>query len=551
MEGHGVIRSVLISAGVLALLASSVRGATPVAEQDPAGYATIDLMRLDGVTLGTGASSDARAATAGAVQAAFDRADANGLEIACPAEVVIEFDAAAGLVVPVSTRGFRARLNERCQFRQFHRNAPVLTIGDPSAKALKASVDWEGGELNYGIDQGGQVESSCLVLGALANSVIAKLNVCDEYEITGKPLHPPYRNLLVGTPEPSRGDQGFFQNRLSDLSLGGAQYSLLEVRIPGTGVQWEDIYAHNGSNFRMAQPLLGPAWVVDAGHDRSDDTWIRTNFEHLRAANPMFFQNVRTTTMIGTHFEDVWLTGSHATLASFAAAQVRMTSTYLLDVRTEGTPSDVRLFRVGYGARVVLDGLELRWSEDREFNGPGAVLFAGNAGRAGPDDTASFSLADLTVSDGLANAQSIALEPAIPTTLGVLRHLDRYDYDPLLPRTEGAEFTVDGDFTLYGQHRDASIVVAAGLPAPDTITLSSCFAAPPIVADGAAPGRGGARPAARDPGHDRSPARIRRLSGASAYATTVRDDAGRTLAILRPGDEEAYSRAPPSRAPTH
>ncbi len=538
MEKHGVIRGALIPAGVLGLLALPVLGATPPAGQDPADHATIDLTRLAGVTVGPGASAATRVATAAAVQAAFDRADANGLEIACPAEVVIEFDSAAGLVVPVSTRGFRARLNQRCQFRQFHRNAPVLTIGDPGARALKADVDWEGGQLNYGIDQGGQVESSCLVLGALANSVVARVNVCDEYETSGKPLHPPYRNLLVGTPEPSRGDQGFFQNRLSDLSLGGAQYSLLEVRIPGTGVQWENIYAHNGSNFRMAQPLLGFAWIVDAGHDRSDDTWVRTNFEHLRAANPVFFQNVRTTTMTGIHFEDVWLTGSHATLANFAAAQVRMTSTYLLDVRTEGTPSDVRLFRAGYGARVVLDGVELRWSEDREFAGPGAVLFAGSAGRANPDDTVSFSMADLTVSDGLANAQSIALEPAIPTSLGVLRHLDRYDYDPLLPRTEGAEFTVGGDFTLYGQHRDASVLVAAGLPAPDTITLSSRFAAP---------GRGGARAAARDPGHDRSPARVRRLSGDSAYATTVRDDAGHTLGSLRPGDEAAYSRGAPAR----
>jgi hypothetical protein len=551
-ERRGVIRTVLVSAAVLALLASPARSAAPAGEQDPSGSATVDLTRLAGVTRGAGATAAARIDTAKALQAAIDLADANGLELACPAEVVIEFDSAAGLVVPVSTRGFRARLNQRCQFRQFHRDAPVLTIGDPRAEQLKASVDWEGGELNYGVDQGGQQGASCLVLGALANSVISKLNVCDEYELSGKPLHPPYRNLLVGTPEPSKGNEGFFQNRLSDLSLGGAQYSLLEVRIPGTGVQWEDIYAHNGSDFRMAQPLLGHAWVVDAGHDRSDDTWIRTNFEHLRAANPVFFQNVRTTTMIGTHFEDVWLTGSHATLANFAAARVRMISTYLLDVRTGGTPTDVRLFQLGYGAHLNLDGLELRWSEDREFAGPGAVLFAGNAGRSTPDDAIGFSVADLTVSDGLANAEAIGLEPAIPTTLGVLRHLDRYDYDPLLPRTEGAEFTVGGDFTLYGQHRNPSILVPAGLPGPDTITLSSRFAAPPAASGTVAtpPGRGGPRAGIRELAVGQSPVRVRRLSGDSAYATTLRDDAGHTVASLRPGDQAAYARGPAPRAPS-
>ena len=546
-----MIRTILVPAAALALIASSARGAPPSGDPDPAEHATIDLTRLAGVTLGMGASSAARAATAGAVQAAFDRADAEGLEVACPAEVVIEFDAAAGLVVPASAKGFRARLNERCQFRQFHRDAPVLTIGDPHAETLKYNVDWDGGELNYGIDQGGQVGASCLVLGALAGSVISRLGVCDEVEPAGKPRYPPYRNLIVGTPEPSHGGEGFFQNRLSDLTLGGAQYSLLEVRIAGTGVQWEDIYAHNGSNFHMAQPLLGGALVVDAGHDRSDDTWIRVNFEHLRAANPVFLQNVRTMTMIGTHFEDVWLTGDHATLANFAAAEVRLISTYLLDVRTEGAPSDVHLFKASYGARIVLDGLELRWSEDREFTGPGAMLFAGNAGRSTPDDTISFSLADLTVSDGLANAESIGLEPAIPTSLGVLRHLGRYDYDPLLPRTQGAEFTVGGDFTLYGQHRDPSILVAAGLTTPDTITLSSRFAAPPPAPEGATSGRGGPRPPLRDVGFARTPVRIRRQSGASPYGTTVRDDAGHTLASLRPGDEDAYSRALPSHAPLH
>lgn len=541
-----------MSVAAVTLFASSA-GPAPAAEPPVPGHATIDLMRLAGVTLGLGVSAEARVASAKAVQAAIDAADANGWEIACPAEVVIEFDSAAGLVVPVSTRGFRARLNERCQFRQFHRNAPVLTIGDPQAMHLKANVDWIGGELNYGVDQGGQPEATCLVLGALASSVISRLNVCDEYEIAGKPLHPPFRNLVVGTPEPSKGSEGFFQNRLSDLSLGGAQYSLLEVRIPGTGVQWEDIYAHNGSSFRMAQPLLGHALVVDAGHDRSDDTWIRVNFEHLRAANPVFLQNVRTMTMIGTHFEDVWLVGDHAVLGNFAAARVKMISTYLLDVRTEGTPSGTRLFQVGYGARVSLDGLELRWSEDREYTGPGAVLFAGNAGRSSPDDTIGFSVADLTVSDGLANARSIAFEPAIPINLDVLRHLSRYDYDPLLPRTQGAEFTVDGDFTLYGQHRDPSILVGAALQAPDTITFSSRFAAPPAAPGNTAFPSESANPHAvtRDVAAMGSLVRVRRLSGGTPYATTLRDAAGHVIANLRPGDEGAYARGPVPRASSH
>ncbi len=553
-ERLGVILRILTVAVV-----ASLAGRAAAAKPDAPGHASIDLTRLAGVTLGAGASAEARVASAKALQEAIDDADANGLEIACPAEVVIEFDAAAGLVVPVSTRGFRARLNGRCQFRQFHRDAPILTIGDPQAMQLKADVDWSGGELNYGVDQGGQGGASCLVLGALANSVISGLNVCDEYETTGKPLHPPFRNLVVGTPEPSRGSQGFFQNRLSDLSLGGAQYSLLEVRIPGTGVQWEDIYAHNGSDFRMAQPLLGPAWVVDAGHDRSDDTWIRTNFEHLRSANPVFFQNVRTMTTIGTHFEDIWLTGGHATLANFAAAQVRMTSTYLMDVRTDGSASDVRLFRAGYGARVGLDGLELRWSQDREFAASGAVLFAGSAGRASPDDTISFSMAEVTVSDGLANAEAIALEPAIPVTLGVLRHLDRYDYDPLLPRTQGAEFTVGGDFTLYGQHRDPSILVVAGLQAPDTITFSPRFAAAPAAPPAAPADRAGhAGPRGVQQGGVQqdgvpaaSPVRVRRLSGDNPQATTLRDAAGHVIATLHPGDEVAYMRGVVPRASPH
>ena len=535
-NGSGMIRAILAPAAAFALAACPAQGA------EATERAAIDLAGLAGVTLGAGASSAARVANAQAVQAAFDLADANGLEVACPNEVVIEFDAAAGLVVPASAKGFRARLNGRCQFRQFHSNAPVLTIGDPRAETLKYSVDWQGGELNYGVDQGGQADASCLVLGALAGSVISGLNVCDRNEPNGKPLHPPYRNLIVGTPEPSRGGEGFFQNRLSDLTLGGAQFSLLEVRISGTGVQWENIYAHNGSDFHTAQPLLSHAWVVDAGHERSGDTWIRTNFEHLRSASPVFFQGARNITAIGTHFEDVWLTGDHATLANFAASRVRMISTDLLDLRTEGAPAGVEVFKAGYGARLDLEGLELRWSEPREFTGPGAVLFAGSAGRPGPDDAISVSLEGLSVIDSLGNAESILLEPAIPVSLGVLQHLDRYDYDPLLPRTQGAEFTVDGDFTLYGQHRDPSILVARGLSAPNTITLSSRPAAPP--------GRSDPRPAAHGPAIPASPVRIRRLSGDSPYATTLKDDAGHTLGSLRPGDEGAYARAPASRTPS-
>ncbi len=457
--------------------AGSFGEAVPHATRPPQATGSgdqIDLLSLAGLVIGVGKSAEQRRTNGAILQAAVNDADTHGVAIVCPSEAQIEFDLTGGLRVPVSTHGFTARLNRRCELRQAHADAPILVLGDPSGAEPKNAVWWEGGSFNYVASQAGNRHAVCLLEGSLYGSTLKHMDLCGEYDVEGRPLHPPFDGWDVGSRDAVRGFS--FQNDYEDISVGGAQASLYRVQLEGTGSYRADIYMHDGSSPWTAQTLSDTAvyWAATRHGERDDDTCIRCNFEHFKAEQPLYFRIVRGLTFDALHLEDVTLVGSNTSLMTFEGAEAELRQTTMLDLRATGT--NLSLARATYGAEVSLDGVYLKWAAAQEFTGSGR-LFAGLAGTESVDSNVSFTAERLLISDVGANAAGLTIDPMTPPSLDVLTRFDSYRYSGLLPQTVGATLVAAADLTIYGQHEAATVIVPGTIGAAVTITLANSLAA--------------------------------------------------------------------------
>lgn len=494
----------------------------------------VDLLKVAGLVTGTGQTTAVRQSNATLINNAIAVAISNNDEFDCPNPVNIEFDNTTGITVAPSS--IKARLNKACNFIQFHVNAPIFTFGDPAANSLMANADWDGGEFNYGVSQTGNTAAVCVTIGAAASTIITNVAACTTYG-TNTPLNPPYDDMVIGKTTGYSGSQAFFSTYMSHITLGGAQRNLLYVGLPGTGSIFEDFYGHNGSSPSSAQPLTGSAWSVNAGQNRSDDWWIRDNFEHISGTNLVGFQNVSNMKVISPHFEDIQMAGYGDNFAILTNAQVEMDTLELLDVSTlaSNVPSNgtVNFFKLNYGSSLRMNSPSFKWSNGNEFNSTGAYLFAGTPGKSSADDVIEASATNIVASDpgGTAasnlNTANILLEPSIPIALSVLQKVGTYTYDPFVSRTDRGEFFITaGNFTLFGQNANASVEVNAALTAANTITIADVFHS------------GGSIPT--DTGNK---FRVRRLSnGTYANTTAVVDGGGSNITTFSAAGSEIYGR---------
>ena len=495
----------------------------------------IDILMLAGLKSGEGQTKAARQSNAKLLQAAFSAADHHGLELDCPSATTIEIENTTGLLAAQTNNpGFRLRFDQKCNIVQFGVNTPILTIGDPTGNRVTYQVDWQGGEFNYGSSQTGQKNSICVLLGALNYSNIENILACDLPGSHGQARNPPWVAMQVGEAG-YHGTGQWFSNTLRRVNIAGGQHALFAVYIGGTGSVWEDIYMHNGGDVAGAQPVSGNGALIDdpgEGHqNRSDDVWTRINVEHVQASSALYIRGVYNTTFIGLHCEDPQLNAYGSQVFAVAGSGVAFISPMLLDFHTttsSGGPEYI--FKTSYQARVQVENMKVKWSSVvGQINKPGVYFFSGNQARSDADDQISFEAGHVEFVDDSrgANAGRLLLEPGLPIPVAILRYFGRYLYDPVMPTTEQAEFTVpDTTFTLDGQHQNATIMVPASLAAPQTITLADTRQAAGHLF-------------ARVPAG--SIVRLRRLSGHYRNPTTIRDGDGRTLATLSTaGTEQVY-----------
>ena len=483
----------------------------------------VNILKLAGVKYGIGQNTAVRQANATALQAAFTTANTYRLELACPAAATIEIDNSGGIVVPAVGVGFRARLNQNCAIVQYGTNTPILTIADPAGASYKYDVDWDGGSFDYGVAQTGDTNSIAVLLGAMAYCRITGINANAQASDPAA-----YVAFQIGNSDyAGSAPSAFFSNTLGRINAEKSQYANMARFIGGTGNVFTDIYLSNGGNAATASPLSQAGFYDHPQGVASDNVFIRLNVEHNQVgAGVIWTNNVYNETFINLHLEDDAIDNYGSQFVYAVNSDLHFVDPGFLDLKTLSHSSGpIAIFRSVYGSHLAVDGtMKLKWSVSpaNQITNSGVYFFKGATGAANADDLLNFRTSSVSVEDDSGtNATKVQLDPIITTPLSILQYWGGYQYDPLLPTTDHAIFTIPAAttaFTLYGEHGNATVVLGTGEAAARTITLSNTRKA-----------SGTASSVAASVGQI---ATVHWNGGTHAYGATIQNGAGKTITTI-------------------
>lgn len=427
-----------------------------------------------GVTPGIGVPKGLRRANLVGLQAAVNYASAHGKFFELDPGV-FEIEGEAGLVIPASKDAFHWRGSKRSMIKQFSNNCPILTVGDVTeTKRESQDLYLSGVRVFYASDQSGNAASSAMRIGLLRNSTIEQVSVLADYGKTG-PLVKAYRGIHITSP----GSRfGFFSNSLRDIIVGGAQHSLLDIALVGTGSVFSNVYLTQGVTGHPAAILDTPLRI------RGDADLYETVFEQLNIewciANTLIWtQSCRGTSFLGTHLEGNQLVGRSPSVVLVSTSQIDLSGFNILDlgVKTKavaggGAPPPA-LFRC-YGDNAIKgNNLQVSWSSPGRVDHGFDLVAVSETGPADAQQT--VNIANFTVRDvGGDNAGFLSLDPNMPASdFPVPSAIETYTYGELFSRARGAKISAKTGVTLFGQYSDPLIRYPAAIGAPCTVTLSN------------------------------------------------------------------------------
>jgi hypothetical protein len=459
-----------------------------------------------GVTLGSGQTTAVRTATFNALQAAINYAASSGKKFRIIAGTY-EIYGAAGLVIPL-TSGFEWLGSINTHIIGFYANAPVLTIGDTTGSNPPGQQKISGFTLDYGVSQTGNTSANLLVVGGFYLGVIENFSCCTYYG-----TNPPWIPVTIT----GSTSAFFFQNVMRDGATGGAQQTMFNLGIGGTGNVFSNLYFHNGSSNTTRNACAGPCVTLSPNNQQSDNIWNRINAEHCNGSTILLLSGLVTNTFTGLHFEDVQLAGSYPVLIQATGANCKFINTLVLDMLLSTAATNLLGFLncAGYGEVLSFDGLKFKWSSYSTAGIASTFPMLRAPNNYGNDSNPGTRISDLAIEDDVGTiAQYLVLSPNLNAPLANNSTIGELVNDNLLPGTRTYQPTISASYTHYGQHRDAVLFVPASLPAATTITLSNKFKAA---------NTGSTRPTPTG-----TIVRIRRQSGTYANTLTVTDAASAT-----------------------
>lgn len=456
------------------LAAAAVEGEARAQSAPTAPYllrGTVSGRLWPGVTLGE-AGPTARRTNLLSLQAALDFASAHRKFFELEPGLY-ELEGATGLVIPASKNGFEWRGSKESMLKQFSNDCPVLTVGDATNRGIHCQgLHLSGARVFYANDQSGQPRSSALQIGLLRNSIIENVSVLADYSATG-PLVKAYRGIHITS---ASGPFGFFSNSLRDIFVAGADYSLMDVALVGTGSVFSNIYLTQGVTGHPAPISDSPLRIVGAA-DQYETVFEQLNIEWCAANALIKAQSCRATSFISMHLEGNQLRGSASSAIALASSQIILIGVNLLDleahtpaVPAEGAPPAVLRC---YGDNVVHgSNVQVSWSGSDRLN-TGLQLVAVN--ESSPADAQQIvSVANLVVRDvsGL-NAKNLSLDANLPAASFPLPSaIENYRFGDVLSQVAGGLIATNTDMTVFGQYERPLIQYPAALGAVRTVTLA-------------------------------------------------------------------------------
>lgn len=448
--------------------ASSYSGATPHLSRG-----TVSGRSWSGVTPGAGIPRASRRMNLVGLQAAVNYASAHNKFFELEPGV-FEIEGEAGLLIPASKDGFQWRGSKGSMIKQFSNNCPILTVGDVTATRRETQdLHLSGVRVFYASDQSGNVDSSALKIGLLRNSTIEQVSALADYGETG-PLVKAYRGIHITSP----GSRfGFFSNSLRDIIVGGAQHSLLDIALVGTGSVFSNVYLTQGVTGHPASILDAPL-RIRGDADLYETVFEQLNIEWCIANTLIWVQSCRGTSFLGTHLEGNQLAGRSPSVVLVSTSQIDLSGFNVLDlgVKTKATTGGApppALFRC-YGDNAIRgSSLQVSWSS------PGGVDLGFDlvaVSETGPADAQqTVNVTNLIVRDvGGGNAKFLSLDSNMPAShFPTPSAIDTYTYGELFSQARGAKISAKANVTLFGQYSDPLLRYPAALGAPCTVTLSN------------------------------------------------------------------------------
>lgn len=384
-----------------------------------------------------------------------------------------ELEGAAGLLIPAGKDGFDWRGSKGSMLKQFSSNCPILTIGDVTNQAAQSQdLHLSGARVFYATDQSGHPKSTALQIGLLRNSTIEQVSILADYGETG-PLVKAYRGIHIIS---SGSRFGFFSNNLRDIFIGGADYSLMDVALVGTGSVFSNIYLTQGVTGHPA-PISGCPLHIVGTADQYETVFEQLNVEWCAANTLIQAQSCRAMSFISMHLEGNQLLGRAASVIALASSQIGLVGVNLLDldVHAPAVPSGdspPAVLRCYGDTAVHGSNVQISWSGPDRINT--SFQLVALDGHSPPDARQLIDMANLIIRDvSGGNASSLSLDANLPAASFPLPvAIESYRHGDILSQVTGGIIAVNTDVTVFGQYDRPLVQFPAALGAPRTITLA-------------------------------------------------------------------------------
>jgi hypothetical protein len=491
---------------------------------------TIYLHLVTGVTMGAGQTQTVQTATLTAINAALAYAGTSGLKVRAKGGMY-EVYGALGVVVPVAASGITWEGSKQVTFSQFYANAPILSIGDLTGATTPSGYDFRGVSLQYGVSQTGNALATALNVGIMQDSVIAGVRV---NPIGGSSLvNPAYTGVMIAATAGT-----FSNNSFYDIDISGAQNCPLNFAQASFGNHFYDLHISNGvynnasASFYNAVTTSAIVMGNSGGTVQpTSNTFHGTVIENISTGSHIIIlQNCPNTVFDGVHVRNV-TPSNGGCIFGVSQGNLTVKGLAVLDMRTvAGTYGSSVFFGGGYGELIVADGVLIAWSS---FCAPGLITglsIAGVSGGASNDTNTVYHIRGVVIAEeGSGNTTTLmTLVKGVFNACATASNcfVAEIVTDTVKTRTVGFTPTILGNYTHYGCHKDAVLILPATLAAATTVTLSGV-----MVPSGLG---------STVPTDQNNTVRTRRQTGTYANALTIKDGVGNTTLVTNSAAASDY-----------
>ena len=363
----------------------------------------------------------------------------------------------------------RIRGSQAARIIQFHRNAPILTVGDPvkGKDDYSINVTIDGLRLEYGSPQTGDTNANALQIGALRSSHLSRIWIGADggrYEAPNTPYQfPAYRAFYMvdgATPE--------FSNTFTDFFLEGAQFRLVDMSSLGTSSVFTNWYCTNGY-FGQPGQLMDAAWFLKNG----DGVFTNMNFESVMGNVIINGQTLRSAEFSNIHLETIKLIGANPYVFVGGTNRIILdnfgvTGLYFTSPSASGTGTVISTY---YDDALTIRNMQvLLQNQGNTVNLPLVLFKPGAVGDEQPTIEATNISVDDFVGGGL--VQHVFIDPNMPLAdfAGPTR-VDHYRWGSGVSTVTGAIRKIASDYVAYGQDQNPTFEVPAAIKS-FTLTLS-------------------------------------------------------------------------------